>query len=610
MSEKDRIDSFIAGIIKRVVFPQCLLVITSRPTASSRLHNIANCRVEIVGFTEEDQLEYIKAAMPDSPEKVEALQIYLQASPTINALCYIPLNMTILLCLSVIGIENLPKTQTELYKRFIEMTVIRFLQKQDDNITAAYIDLYGLPFPHSEVFKELSHFAFIALENDRLIFTLAELKASCPYLTRTPNSLNGLGLLKSVKYFDYGNSREKFNCHFLHFSIQEYMAAYYISKLPNSEQIRLLNNTFWSIHYYNTWIMYVGITGGKSFALKHTLSGNWLRLSTWLFKNPGISKKLINDKIKCLHMFQCLEETNDTSMISSVGKYFHNQEIDLSNQTLLPSHLSTLGFFLIKSGGKQWKRLDLSKCNIGDTGCLILSKWFLEKSICILVNIECVDISYNQFGLQSLINFYRIFKFLCTSEIIITDDTISDSTASSELYKVIENTFVQSRSTFSDRNNKTVQVIVIGSFLFGYKLNQEELSKILFSPSHDIKSVYLLNANWDTNFLETQVLKSKVLLSKLKCIHFLGTVSSGKFMKAVYITSQEKKFEISSFFVRDSTLSEQDIFEIGRLIIDRYIVTSGITLMISENTVQGTINTFSLSSELSNLEILNLITAM
>ena len=46
MSEKDRIDSFIAGIIKRVVFPQCLLVITSRPTASSRLHNIANCRVE------------------------------------------------------------------------------------------------------------------------------------------------------------------------------------------------------------------------------------------------------------------------------------------------------------------------------------------------------------------------------------------------------------------------------------------------------------------------------------------------------------------------------------------------------------------------------------
>ena len=54
ISEKDRTKSFVADIIKRVVFPQCLLVITSRPTASSRLHSIANCRVEIIGFTEED----------------------------------------------------------------------------------------------------------------------------------------------------------------------------------------------------------------------------------------------------------------------------------------------------------------------------------------------------------------------------------------------------------------------------------------------------------------------------------------------------------------------------------------------------------------------------
>ena len=130
ISEKDRTDSFVADIIKRVVFPDCLLVITSRPTASSHLHSIVNCRVEVVGFTEEDRLEYIKAAIPDSQEKVEALQLYLKSNPTINALCYIPLNMTILLCLSIKGINNLPKTQTELYKNFIEMTVIRFLQRQ------------------------------------------------------------------------------------------------------------------------------------------------------------------------------------------------------------------------------------------------------------------------------------------------------------------------------------------------------------------------------------------------------------------------------------------------------------------------------------------------
>ena len=119
------------------------------------------------------------------------------------------------------------------------------------------------------------------------------------------------------------------------------MAAYYISKLSDSEQIRLLKNEFWTIHYYNTWIMYAGITDGKSFEMKHFFSGNWLRFFTWLFKNPGISKKILSDKVKCLHIFQCLAETNNTDMISSVGNCYY--EIDLSDQTLLQSHLA---FFL------------------------------------------------------------------------------------------------------------------------------------------------------------------------------------------------------------------------------------------------------------------------
>ena len=59
-----------------------------------------------------------------------------------------------------------------------------------------------------------------------MVFTLAELKASCSSLTRTPNSLNGLGLLKSGKHFDYSNNKESFSCHFLHFSIQEYNLWY------------------------------------------------------------------------------------------------------------------------------------------------------------------------------------------------------------------------------------------------------------------------------------------------------------------------------------------------------------------------------------------------
>ena len=99
------------------------------------------------------------------------------------------------------------------------------------------------------MFNEVAHFAFKALKNDQLVFTLAELKKRCPALTEFPSNWNGLGLLQSVKYFDYDARKENLTYHFLHFSIQEYMAAYYISKLSSSEQIRLLKNEFWTIRY-------------------------------------------------------------------------------------------------------------------------------------------------------------------------------------------------------------------------------------------------------------------------------------------------------------------------------------------------------------------------
>jgi len=221
LSEIDRKESFIAELIQRQALSKCLLVITSRPTASLALRGIANCRVEIVGFTEEDRLDYIKTALPNSLEKVTLLQDYLKRNPTINALCYIPLNMTILLCLWESEIENLPVTQTEMYRKFIEMTVIRFLEKNNKaNFNAAGFTLSNLPHPHNTLFEELSQFAFEALTCDKLVFELTELQRICPSLTASPSNYNGLGLLNSFTYLDGGHKIVTY--HFLHFSIQEH----------------------------------------------------------------------------------------------------------------------------------------------------------------------------------------------------------------------------------------------------------------------------------------------------------------------------------------------------------------------------------------------------
>ena len=162
LSEESRNKSVINDIINRRKLTKSCLVITSRPTASSGLHGVVDRRVEIVGFTEEDRLDYIQTALRSHDKQVNdeqvndaqvtALQHYLQSNPTINALCYIPLNMTILLCFVEDGIDKLPKTQTEIYKNFIQMTIVRFIRKYGNYNNV--INIGNLPHPNDKLFVE------------------------------------------------------------------------------------------------------------------------------------------------------------------------------------------------------------------------------------------------------------------------------------------------------------------------------------------------------------------------------------------------------------------------------------------------------------------------
>ena len=190
-------------------------------------------------------MDYIQTALQDNDDKVKVLTLYLQSNPTINALCYIPLNMTILLCLAEDGIENLPKTQTDMYKKFIEMTILHFIQKIDTQVSKVITSIVELPHPHDKVFEELTRLAYNALKIDKPVFELKEIKEVCPNLAVISSNWNGLGLLKAVQHFNAEIGNVTF--HFLHFSIQEYMAALYISMLSHHKQINYLIKHFGNI---------------------------------------------------------------------------------------------------------------------------------------------------------------------------------------------------------------------------------------------------------------------------------------------------------------------------------------------------------------------------
>ena len=598
MSEEHRQNSFIADIINRTVLPECGLVITSRPTASARLHTKADCRVEVLGFTESDRLNYIEHALEGNDDKIEEVKLYLQSHSTINALCYIPLNMTILLSLffeqtpSQIKVNSLPNTQTEMYEKFIKVTITRFLKKISNIEFSSASNFSALPEPHNKVFDELSKLAYDALVKDQIVFTRDEIKKVCPHLTMESDNWNGLGLIKAAHYSD-----DSVSFHFLHFSVQEYMAAYHIASLGDNEQLKLVKSTFWNIRYFNTWIMYVGITHGENFAWKHYLSGNWFQLSTHLFKSSSISKKLLHNKVKCLHLFQCLVEGSSESIEQLSKSLFQDRTIDLSNQALQPKDVNILGFFLLRSINKHWKKIDLSRCSLRDIGCSALCKMFMDKSNREMLKVDEVDFSYNQLQLDNIKALLEVLKSWNTTNAIICGNSNLFHTSNKELDYFEELIFNL------DANVSKIQSVSIGQSLFGNKATNNSIINHL-SKSRNFTGLYLNECVWEENSPLNKEFVALMKKQKLSKIHIIGKTNT-YCIKGI----AEAVKQTESVFIYDDTLTNSEVDKISSVLLSKKGI-SNVALVIGQSKIKGKLHTDNLSAGLSSSEICHLFSTI
>ena len=285
-------------LIEQRVFVNACIVITSRPYATNDLSEHVSYRVDIIGFTYERRQEFVQENLKISAEEnlkqsaKENLKNYLEKHEIIDTLCYIPLNMTIVLYLfnEKVRFEDLPKTQTELIKRAVEMTVYRSLKLDRSS------DLENLPRPYSDIAYYLSALAYNAI-GKRLTFTSDEIWKACPVPVNGDEKIkraviNGLGLIQTAQFYEDGGDAESLS-NFAHYSVQDFLAARYIAfshcsyfrQLPlgcNIQnyvqgcfqyyfQLRILKANFWNREHMNVWSFYVGLTGGKDLAFQHFL---------------------------------------------------------------------------------------------------------------------------------------------------------------------------------------------------------------------------------------------------------------------------------------------------------------------------------------------------
>ena len=480
ISDEIRHKSFITKVVNRKVLKLCGLIITSRPTASMDLRKDCDCRIEILGFTEEDRIEYIKQCFRGDDDEFTQVKAYLEKNPFINSLCYIPLNMTILICLFKNFLENkdhvLPNNQTEINEQFICITISRFLKRR--HIDLRITSLKMLPRPYKQQLRNLSKLAFDLLGKDRIVFNDDDIISYVNW--------SDLGLLKIVKF----NRQTNASYNFLHFSLQEFLAAYYVTSLFTWSQVKLLRDNFWNSRYLNMWVMYVGITQGVSFAFRHFLTGRAYIFQSLLFEPRNIANEIVSDKVKCLHLFQCFLEAGDDKICQQVGNCLMDENIDLSSTTLLHKDMHTLCFFLMKSTVKQWKVLDLAGCCIGDDGCEKLLDLLLGNGKS-KVQITTINLSNNRLTSRCILTILKLVQYFNVKELSVFDNTLD----SEMLIKDFFTTYIQQQ--------------LLHEVLLSIKISKTQLlifavnCKNLLSVS--VRNDFLSNSNinlclWNCNF--------------------------------------------------------------------------------------------------------------
>ena len=403
LSAELRHRSFFRELIEKRCLPKARIVVTSRPSASACLHDVVDKRMEILGFEQSSKIQYVTDALQDYPSKLEKLQRHFQQYPNIDAICYIPLIMSIIVFLCMCQPDELPPTATKMYASFILHTIFHYLKrvgKIPEDLIINKLELF--PPVVYRALQDLQKTAFDGLVKDKIVFTAEELPVLCK------DDPTCYGLLQSTECYsaeEIGTPTKSFN--FLHLGIQEYFAAKYVTTLPEDEVYTLLKESFIIVNKYyprydpgsksirlsNMWILYCGITSGQCKTLRHylttysepdpsdkslapifPLTGPSQQGSSYdqRISNTGtISQDVLKDPVKVFYLFQCFQEAQDNELCEILSRSFDSGVIDISNHRLLPHQVGSLGFFLSRSHMK-WNELNLCNCHIGDHGMNII----------------------------------------------------------------------------------------------------------------------------------------------------------------------------------------------------------------------------------------------
>ncbi|XP_048827332.1 NACHT, LRR and PYD domains-containing protein 12-like isoform X2 [Brienomyrus brachyistius] len=359
MTRQTSLDVLLTNLIKGNLLPSAQLWITSRVGASSQIPTEHVNRVtEIRGFNDLQKEEYFRRRF-ENEDLVKRIIKHLKMSRSLYVMCRIPvfcwISAVVLEQMLEADNSNVPTSLTQLYIYFVLIqTSIKNQKYQFQSNKEIIMKLGKLAFQQLEIEN------FIFYKNDFRECGIDDVYEASVYSGLCTEIVNEEDMMDEEKVYS-----------FVHVSIQDFLAALYVSYTYKSTKMNLLNKKqsgireeLFDFHksvidkalrtrngHLNLFLRFLlGISLNSSQNLLKDLVTDKETSSQGVEETVRYIKGIIKDETypeMSINLFYCLNELGDNSLVEEVQNYLRSGK--LSRKKLSPAQWSALVFVLLTS---------------------------------------------------------------------------------------------------------------------------------------------------------------------------------------------------------------------------------------------------------------------
>ena len=239
LPEHLRSDSLFTQLIQGIQLPSATIFITTRPWATGGLLATVGDRLsqhtELLALAKEEVENEIRAMIVSihsqtSPDSGFDFQQFIESNPMIRAAMHTPVSAAIVEQVFKSAPHNPPTTVTGLYSAYVLMRLEQHLSEHPD-YSGSNIQVRTLADLPERVLGDLQRLCSLAYEG---------VSQQMIVFSSLPEGVSTLGLLETVpQVYDEGEDRVSYN--FLHYTVQEYLAALHLSLLQPQQLMTIID---------------------------------------------------------------------------------------------------------------------------------------------------------------------------------------------------------------------------------------------------------------------------------------------------------------------------------------------------------------------------------